>query len=170
MEWFKIGCLLMLVIVCLSVGYGIAKLDDAAEVASSPKVEQPAPLGSSYQQDPPPEYDPPPDTSGARAQVQQSFVRTGTGEDLQSITRGPRFTIYWQSRFEPNGARLLDVVEAMRLRLEYLQTTRKGGDQIAKLLWDVTQLKEKIEDIDVLPRPRPSQASGAGFPPPESSP
>lgn len=164
MEIFKIGCLILLVISCLVIGYGAARLSDveygetpSQTVNVSVSEPKPEPLGASRDNE---------------SRVQQRNVRTEDGQDVRSTSAGPGFAITWRSASDPGGATLRDVCQAMAYRLQFLQQTNKGGDQTAKLLWDVTQLLEKIEDIDTPPRrePRPSPGSGAGFPTPELEP
>lgn len=90
-------------------------------------------------------------------------TRTKDGESVSGFSSGPGFQIVWQSQQAPTGATPLDVLESVQSRLQHMQKTKLGGDEIARALWEVNKAVEALSPT----MQREGGSSGAGFVLPE---
>lgn len=101
--------------------------------------------------------------------VRSEHVRDTAGHDLHSFARGPGISIDWATLENPNGAMPIDVADALMSRLQHMQKTSQGGNDVAKAIWEVDKLMQLLTDPKPFPKaePVPDPGSNAGFPPPK---
>ncbi len=133
-------------VVCLIIFVGVALMNQLSQPSGSPQQAPPslAEKGEGF---------------GA---AHSEHTRTKDGQAVSGFSNGPGFSITWQSITAPAGATPLDVLEAVQSRLQHMQKTNQGGDEIARAIWEVNKAVEILSGTGLEEKP----SSGAGFIPP----
>lgn len=93
-------------------------------------------------------------------------VMSQEGIPLRGKSTGPGFSIDWATPSNPNGAQVAQVFDAIRSRVEHLQNTKLGGNETAKLLFELQEVQDLLETRPLLETSYGSSQGGAGFAPP----
>lgn len=85
-------------------------------------------------------------TMGKRPTESEHSKDPITNRPTRGRTIGPGFTIDWSGIGNPDAADPVDVLKAIKGRMQYLQATAYGSDKNAKALWEVNKAIAILED------------------------
>jgi hypothetical protein len=105
--------------------------------------------------------------SGLGAPPISEHTRTQEGTPVSGFARGDGFQINWQSQTMPTGAQPVDVLRAVQSRLQHLQKTNAGGDQVARAIWEVGKAIETLGGGDGVGQSDSGSSAGFVLPPEE---